>query len=103
MSIAIVETYGSSFRVIGPSSEIVHNGGFSGELIGYSSNFMVWRDRTLITTLDENGRTLGRVTVPREAQVFGVTNNGFIVRTEPGNSWCAIYGPDCSLRDQRNV
>lgn len=103
MSIAIVETSGSVYRVIGPNQEIIHNGSASGNLIGYSSNFMVFRSGDLVTTVDERGSYLGRVSVDSRAEVFGVTNSGFMVRPIPGQRYCHIFGPSCENRGGRDV
>lgn len=102
MSIAIVETYGSSYRVLGPNQEVISGGCWSGyEFIGYSSKFMVWRNRGDVATVDEHGRKLGSNSIPDTAQILGITDSGFLVKNNPGDRTVLIYGPSCDPRGSR--
>lgn len=64
-----------------------------GEMLGYSSKFIVLRYGNMIITVDENQSQLGNIVLPAEFQITGITNSGFLAKT---GSNLQVYDPYCN-------
>jgi hypothetical protein len=66
--------------------------GGGGEMLGYSSNFIVLRYGNMISTIDKNQYPMGNIVLPSEFQITGITNSGFLARI---GSMLIVYDPWC--------
>jgi hypothetical protein len=55
--------------------------GGGGEMLGYSSNFIVLRYGNMISTVDKNQYPMGNIVLPYDYKITGITNSGFLAQT----------------------
>jgi len=53
----------------------------NGQLLGFSRDFVVIQFGNMITTMDENQRTLGTIPLDSSFRVQGINESGFSTRT----------------------
>ena len=72
----------------------------SGELLGYSRDFLVIRYGDMIVTKDANDHQLGSLVIDRRYQIMGINESGFTARD---GSALEVYDKYCNHQYHTSV